>query len=114
MWVGDGTAYEDDIGLSGTVSGYFETEASDVVSGGTYSHEFDATAAGSEGQRPQGVAAAPIDKLVERTHHDVHAAGVQFLNDFLECFVVLKFFVRDGLDDGFLRYFHSSAPFRQA
>ena len=85
----------------------------DVVARAAYGHKLNAAAACAEGQRPQRVAAAPVDGLVEGADDDVGATLVELLRQLLQRLVVLEFLVGDGLDFG-LSYFHSSAPFRQA
>lgn len=82
--------------------------------GGGVFHKLDAAAARGKRQRPKGVAASPVDKIVQLAHDNVGTAGVQLGHELLESFVVLKLLVRDRLDLWFLHYCHFNAPFLQA
>ena len=69
---------------------------------------------GCKRKRPQRIAASPIDEIVQNADSHISAAGIKFPNQFLQRFVVCKLLIRDGFYFGFLRYFHSNAPFLQA
>ena len=111
--VGDGAGHHDEVGLTRGGAGHFKPEPGKIVARGAHGHELDAAAARGERQRPEAVAATPLNHIVEASHHDVGAVAAQLLHHPLEVFVVVEILVAHRL---YLRlpYFHSSAPFRQA
>ena len=113
-FVGDGAGDHDEVGLTRRGAGHFEPKPGEIVTRRAHGHELDAAAARGEGQRPQAVAAAPLDQLVQTAHDHVRIVVAQFGDHLFEVFVVVEIFVFHRLDLRFSLYFHSKAPFRHA
>ena len=110
----NGAAHQYHVSLARTVASHFKSEAGNVVACSAYGHKLNAAAAGGKRQRPQRVAAPPVDEVVQLGHNHVGAVLIELLHQFLVSLVVLKLLVGEGLNLGSLFYFHANAPFLQA
>ena len=111
--VGDRPGHHDEIGLARGGAGHFKPEPGKVVAGRPHGHELDPAAARGESQRPEAVAAPPLDQFVEAPYDHVRTLAAQLGRHLFEVFVVIEILVFHCL---YLRlpYFHSKAPFRHA